>query len=116
MIRYEIEVEETLNLFEEIPETLQDELVQIIAQSETVRIERIISEGHASPAGFWYDQAEHEWVLLLQGEARLSFENNESLHLLPGDHRLIPAHHKHRVDWTSDVGKTIWLAVFFTSS
>ena len=27
-----------------------------------LRIERIVSEGHVSPEGFWYDQDEPEWV------------------------------------------------------
>ena len=43
-------------------------------EATNLRIERIVSFGHSSPEGFWYDQDQHEWVLPLKGAARLSIE------------------------------------------
>lgn len=101
------------NLLANLPATLPAELVTILAENRHVRIERIVSTGHASPEGFWYDQEEHEWVLLLQGAATLGFEHGREVSLKPGDCLLIPAHQRHRVDWTSGEEATVWLAVFF---
>jgi len=102
------------NLFSSIPKSLQQELTQTLVSAGSVRIERIVSHGHASPDGFWYDQQEHEWVVVLQGSARLQFED-EDIELNPGDFVNIPAHRKHRVDWTTPDVPTIWLAVFYTT-
>ena len=74
------------NLFTDIPNDLPEELVEVLAENKHVRIERIISIGHASPEGFWYDQEEHELVVVLKGEAKLLFEgDNEPIHMTPGD-------------------------------
>lgn len=100
------------NLSDAIPDTLPEELVSVLVEGSDVRIERIVSDGHASPAGFWYDQDEDEWVLLLSGCAVLAFED-ETVELQPGDCLLIPANRKHRVESTSQTGQTIWVAVFF---
>ncbi len=104
------------NLYADLPTTLPKELVTILAQSQHVRIERIVSTGHASPEGFWYDQVEHEWVVVLKGEAKLVFEDGESVQMKLGDHALIPAHRKHRVEWTTPEEPTVWLAVFWKQS
>lgn len=102
------------NLFADLPESLPTELTEILARSPAVRIERIVSTGQSTAKDFWYDQEEHEWVAVLKGEARLLFESESNAVLLqPGDHVLIPAHQKHRVEWTSDREPTVWLAVFF---
>ena len=101
------------NLLENLPTLLPEELITVLAENSHVRIERIVSTGHVSPEGFWYDQDEHEWVIVLKGEARLQFEDSEPLHLTPGAHVLIPAHQKHRVAWTSQKEPTVWLAVFY---
>jgi cupin 2 domain-containing protein len=78
------------------------------------RIERIVSLGRASPDGFWYDQEEHEWVLLVKGAARLRFEDNEpTVEMKPGSFINIPAHKRHRVAWTAPNQPTIWLAVHY---
>ncbi len=91
-----------------------DEHIEKLIDSAGVRIERIVSHGHASPEGFWYDQDENEWVVLLAGAARLRFENNDkTIELGPGDHINIPAHTRHRVDWTQPDTDTIRLAVFY---
>lgn len=103
-----------MNLWQDIPAALPDELIQTLAGSAQVRIERIVSHGHRSPEGFWYDQAEHEFVLLVAGAAELELEAPcERLRLEPGDCLTIAAHRRHRVNWTHPEQDTIWLAVFF---
>lgn len=107
---------ETGNLLQNIPEELPDEIVQTLIRGNDVRIESIVSRGHASPPGFWYDQDQAEWVLLLKGEAQLRFAQPERLvHLTPGVHVSIGAHEKHRVEWTAEDAETVWLAVFYTA-
>jgi len=98
------------NLFENLPQHLPKELVQTLIQAADVRIERIISHGHASPDGFWYDQGQHEWVIVLKGAARLRFEDGV-IEMKPGDFVNIPACKKHRVDWTTPDEPTVWLGV-----
>lgn len=79
-----------------------------------VRIERIVSTGQASPPGFWYDQPDDEWVILLSGSAGLRFEDElEGYTLQPGDWLMIPAGRKHRVEWTDTGQPSVWLAVHF---
>lgn len=81
-----------------------------------LRIERIVSTGQCSPPDFWYDQAEGEWVAVLQGEARLRFaDETEARHLRAGDWLDIAPHRRHRVDWTPDGETTVWLAVFYSA-
>lgn len=101
------------NIFSDLEgANLVEEFFEQLAGSDRVRIERIVSLGHSSPEGFWYDQEQNEWVLLLQGRARLLFaEADEVVDLGPGDWISIPAHAKHRVVWTTPDEKTIWLAV-----
>ncbi|TVZ41192.1 cupin 2 domain-containing protein [Alteromonadaceae bacterium 2753L.S.0a.02] len=101
-------------LFGEIPDNLPHEQFQEIIAAKAVRIERILSRGHSSPATGWYDQAEHEWVILLQGAARLGFCTGETLDLKPGDYVNIPAHCKHKVTWTDPEQTSVWLAVFYS--
>jgi cupin 2 domain-containing protein len=103
------------NLFTAIPEALPEELIQTLLSAPSVRIERIVSRGHASPEGFWYDQEEHEWVLLLTGAARLGFEGEEPIDLRPGAFVNIPAHRRHRIEWTEPSEPTIWLAIHYES-
>ncbi len=100
------------NLFSDIPGDLPDELLETLLDADSVRIERIVSHGHASPKGFWYDQEQHEWVVVLRGAARLRFEADESsVDMKPGDFINIPAHKRHRVEWTTPDEPTVWLAV-----
>jgi cupin 2 domain-containing protein len=102
------------NLFAQIPPRLPDELVEILCQAEQLRIERIVSRGHASPADFWYDQEQHEFVVLLSGRARVVFAaDNRTVELAPGDWLDIKAHARHRVDWTDPQQDTVWLAVHY---
>lgn len=101
-----------MNLFESIPLSLTDELFETLAESGNVRIERIISNCHATPEGDWYDQEWDEWVLLLAGSAGLLVEGEEAPRILkPGDYQMLPAHCRHRVAWTDKKEPTVWLAV-----
>jgi cupin 2 domain-containing protein len=105
----------TNNLFAGLPDALAEELTNVLVLSSQVRIERIVSCGQRSPDGFWYDQHEAEWVVLLRGAARLLLEGETDLrHLVAGDHLLIPARLRHRIEWTTPDEPTVWLAVFFT--
>jgi cupin 2 domain-containing protein len=100
------------NLFALIPDHLSQEWFQTLAVGGHYKIERIVSRGHRSAPGFWYDQDWDEWVLLLQGQAMLQFQPDlAEIKLSVGDNLLIPAGLKHRVAWTDSVGDTIWLAV-----
>jgi cupin 2 domain-containing protein len=101
------------NLFASIPDDLRSELLETLLETPHVRIERIVSLGQASPDGLWYDQARHEFVVLLKGAARLRFESEEPIELVPGDSLGIPAHRRHRVEWTTPDEPTIWLALFY---
>ena len=98
------------NLLTAIPSQLSTELTEVLHESPNVRIERIISQGHTSPEGFWYDQDTDEWVLLVQGAARLRFEDCV-VEMRPGDYVHIPANSRHRVDWTDPGQRTVWLAI-----
>lgn len=101
------------SLLRDLPADLPEELVQTLAGSDTVRIERIVSAGHASPDGFWYDQPRREFVLVVQGSARLEFDGGETLALEAGGWLDIPPHRRHRVAWTAPDERTVWLAVHF---
>ena len=95
-----------------LPTALPEELFETILSAAHVRIERIISHGHASSEGFWYDQPQHEFVVLLRGAARLRFEDGE-VEMTPGSFLNIPAYRRHRVEWTDPTQPTVWLAVHY---
>ncbi len=100
--------------FETRPEC---EVFETLATDHHFLFERIISYGHTTPCGHWYDQPRDEWVVLLSGAARLRFEgDDDAVELGPGDALLIPAHCRHRVEWTKPDGETVWLAVHFRGS
>lgn len=101
------------NIFKAIPADLSEEIIEQLVGNNQMKVERIISKGHKSPASGWYDQKFKEWVLLLKGEARLSFVDESSVTLKPGDYLNIPAHKKHRVDWTIPDDETIWLVIHY---
>ncbi len=102
------------NILENVPSHLAEELIEKLVETPVVRIERIVSTGHATPESFWYDQEDREWVILLRGAARLTFEEDgNTVELNPGDYVDIAPHRKHRVEWTSPDEPTVWLAVFF---
>jgi cupin 2 domain-containing protein len=101
-----------VNLFADLPKVLPDEFFTTLLEVANVRIERIVSLGHASPPDFWYDQDQHEWVIVLKGAARLRFDDG-IVEMKPGDFITIPAHKRHRVEWTKPDEPTIWLAVHY---
>lgn len=102
-----------MNMLRDLPDARAREITDAIITAPGVRIERIVSRGQASPPGFWYDQPEAEFVLLLAGAARLRFADEASaLTLGPGDWVEIAAHRRHRVEWTDPDQPTVWLAVF----
>lgn len=102
------------NIFECVPYEVRDELFDNIVTGENIRIERIVSKGHVSPESGWYDQDEHEWVIVLKGEAEIEFENQSTVRLVSGSYLNIPAHTLHKVAWTAPDTETVWLAVYYT--
>ena len=101
------------NIFTDIPKELKEELFEEIISNKNVKIERIVSEGHTSPKEGWYESKQNEWVMILQGEAILSFEDAEDVELKNGDYFNISALTKHKVSHTSKEQKTIWLAIYY---
>jgi len=101
------------NIFQNIPNNLKEELFEDIISTYKLKIERIVSQGNTTPAGEWYDQDSNEWVIVIQGGATISFENEKDVNLTTGDYINIPAHQKHRVAWTDKNTQTIWLAVYY---
>lgn len=102
------------NLFTNVPRQLADEQVVTLLRAPNVRIERIVSTGHATAPGQWYDQDQAEWVLVLAGSAGLLFEGEtEPRRLEPGSYVQIAAHVRHRVAWTDPATPTVWLAIHY---
>jgi cupin 2 domain-containing protein len=90
------------------------EIFQVLLATGNFRLERIVSTGQATPPGEWYDQNNHEWLVLLRGSAGLLFaDESEPRVLRPGDYLLIPAHRRHRVEWTDPAHPTVWLALHY---
>ena len=102
------------NLFADLPASAGQEQFTELLSRPGLRIEKIVSTGQASPAGFWYDQPQAEWVVLLRGQARLRFEDEmHARALVPGDFVDIAPHRRHRVEWTAADQPTVWLAVHY---
>lgn len=101
------------NFLDNIPDHFQEEMIEVLINSDIIRVERIISDNHSSPENFWYDQDENEFIMVLQGSGNLKFEDGTDITLKRNDYLIIPAHKKHRVEKTSDSEKTIWLAIFY---
>lgn len=105
------------DILEGIPALLPAEISESLVTASHVRIERIVSRGQCSPPGFWYEQVENEWVMVIKGEAELRVENvdggDKTVRLTEGMYVDIPAGVRHRVDWTSPDTDTVWLAVFY---
>jgi len=100
------------NLFDGIPAKLTEEIAQPLWQRGGLKVERIVSHGHATPPDEWYDQRWDEWVLVVRGGARIVCEGEKvPIDLGAGDYVLIPARTRHRVEQTDAHQKTIWLAI-----
>ena len=101
------------NIFQ-LPNSLpQTELSEMLVDSNQITITRIISTGQVTPKGEWYDQERDEWLIVLQGEGKLGYEDGSHIKLTTGDYLFIPAHQKHRVEYTSTEPPCIWLTIFF---
>ncbi len=103
------------NIFNTPEKLPKEEVFETLISNKNILIERIISSGQSTPVDQWYDQEKDEWVILLQGEATLRYENDTRIFLKTGDYLLIPAHQKHRVEYTSNNPPCIWLAVHFNN-
>jgi cupin 2 domain-containing protein len=101
------------NIFDDLATRLDEEEFTAIIETAHIKIERIVSTGHHSEEGFWYDQADHEWVLVLQGSGVIEYEDGRMIELNVGDYVNIPTHQKHRVKETSQSEPTVWLAVHY---
>ena len=100
------------NLFDDLPPRLPAERIDVLLSAPGVRVERIVSTGHVTPSGEWLEQDTDEWVVVLRGRARLRIEGEmDARDLQPGHHLTLRAHVRHRVEWTDDLGPTVWLAV-----
>ncbi len=87
---------------------------ETLLRTDCLRLERILSTGQSTPHGQWYDQDADEWVVLLSGKAGLLFQGKKEICVMqPGDYLLIPAHTRHRVEWTEAGKETVWLAVHY---
>jgi cupin 2 domain-containing protein len=102
------------NIFWNLPKVMLEEMSETVLDTEHFRLERIISSGQRTPPGEWYDQESSEWVILLGGNAGLLFEGETEVRVMrPGDYVHIPAHSRHRVEWTDREQKTVWLALHY---
>jgi cupin 2 domain-containing protein len=105
---------ESGNLFAAIAQRAAEEEFTTLLANDSVRIERIVSHGHVTPDGTWYDQEWAEWVLVVQGAAELLFEHEGAPRVLrAGDYVHIPPHARHRVTATDPDRPTVWLALHF---
>ena len=102
------------NIFSKIPHFMEEETSETLLKSEHFKLERIVSSGQATAHGKWFDQSTSEWVILLSGSAGLQFEGEEEgCVMYPGDYVHIPAHKRHRVEWTDPEQNTVWLALHY---
>ena len=109
-----MDIPEVKSLFAKIPAQLAEEVFKALVRTPAFTLERIVSRGHCSASGQWYDQERDEWVLVVKGRARLLFEHRaEEVMMEAGDYLLIPAHCRHRVEWTDPDQETIWLALHY---
>ncbi len=105
---------EVVNLFTAADKPGSNEVFEELLSGGKFRLERIVSTGQSTPLDDWYDQEDDEWVVLLAGAARLRFEGQANeIELRPGDYINIPAHCRHRVEWTDPAQSSVWLALHF---
>jgi cupin 2 domain-containing protein len=105
---------EIRSLYDPVADQITDEVFETLVEVPGARLERIVSRGHATPPGQWDEQDAHEWVVLLSGSAWLRFEGEaDPVAIRPGDHVLIPAHRRHRVEATDAATPSVWLALHY---
>lgn len=102
------------NIFAALPDDLGQEAFTELLRHPNLKIERIVSKGHVSPPGYWYDQDAHEWVIVLEGAGTVAFTDGQEVTLRKGDYLNIPAHTHHRVTWTDPDQPTVWLAIHYS--
>jgi cupin 2 domain-containing protein len=106
---------EVQSLFADVPSNLPEEQFSALLQTEYFRLDRIVSAGHTTPEGEWCDQEENEWLVVLQGSAEIRFEDGGvTKTLCPGEYLQIPAHVRHRVEFTDPDQPTVWLALHYS--
>ena len=102
------------NIFSPLPRGAPDEKITALVTAPHMRLESIVSRGHTTPEGLWYDQDWTEWVVVVRGTAELLFEHESTPRVLqPGDYVQIAAHARHRVTATDPHEETVWLAVHY---
>ena len=81
-----------------------------IGRHRTQRIKMAVrSDGRAAVTHYRIEKKYRAHTL-----ARVRLETEPDVRdLYPGDHLLLRAHVRHRVEWTDDSGPTIWLAVHY---
>ncbi|MGH7044045.1 MAG: cupin domain-containing protein [Acetobacteraceae bacterium] len=100
------------NLLDTPADAHAGERITSLVASAGALVERVVSAGQASPAGFWYDQDRTEFVVLLAGTASLRIEAEAAARdLQAGDYLVLPTHCRHRVERTSSTPPAVWLAV-----
>ncbi|RLA37563.1 MAG: cupin [Gammaproteobacteria bacterium] len=105
------------SLYTDLPEPVAVEHFDELLTGEAFRLQRIVSTGQITPPGEWYDQDDDEWVVILQGAAEVRLADEpQARRLTPGDWLLLPAGCRHRVEWTTDDGPTVWLALHHTAA
>ena len=105
------------NLLSSLPDASVSEITEALLCARGVRLERIVSQGQVSSPGYWYDQDEAEWVIVLNGSARLAIAGERDDRLLrEGDAIFLPAHCRHRVTWIDPHVPTVWLALFIDAA
>lgn len=98
-----------------LPSASNAEQFETLLERAGIRILRVVSDGQASPPGEWFDQDDDEWVVVLAGRAGLLVEGEaETRTLVPGAYAFLPAHCRHRVEWTDPDAPTVWLAIHMT--
>lgn len=105
---------EVRNLFTASLPKGEGEVFRRLLEGDSFRLESITSRGTASDKGFWYDQPESEWVVLVRGTAALEFDGGLKSNLMTGDYLLIPQGCRHRVSMVSE--DAVWLALHFTEN
>ncbi|BFM10242.1 hypothetical protein R50072_03950 [Simiduia litorea] len=103
------------NIFEHLPDASDEEKFQMLLAQPNLKIERIVSNGQSTAKGYWYDQEQSEWIMLLQGGAGIEFKGQKPFALKPGDYLNIPARQQHRVAWTEPNMTTLWLAIHYAA-
>lgn len=100
------------NLFRDLAAGPNETIDTLLTRRGDVTVERIVSHGGRAPSEGVFEQDWTEFVVLVQGEARLvAQEPDETFDLNPGDWLEIPPKRRHYVAWTSCEPPTVWLAV-----